>query len=154
MSTPRHAPISSHLLAIALIGFTLWSPLSTLASESVSPETNHRSQSPSRAFVFISNSIPEAQLLTLAKDATALRLPLVLRGLPGASLQDTLEKMRPIAQIASIEVDPLLYEAYGVEAVPAVVLTCGDRGDGPFAILYGVGPSAALPRLRKQLSCE
>jgi len=120
-----------------------------------SPKGDHRSRSSGRAFLFISNSIPEAQLLLLAKDATANNLPLVLRGLSGTSLQSTIEKMLPIAKIATIEIDPLLYEAYNVEVVPAVVWTCGDRGgDGPFAIIYGLGPAAALPRLQKQLLCE
>jgi len=52
---------------------------------------------------------------------------------------------------AALEVDPLLFETYGVEAVPAVVLTCGGRGEGPFALVYGLSPSQALPMLRKAL---
>jgi conjugal transfer pilus assembly protein TrbC len=91
-------------------------------------------------------------LRRIARDSAILDVPLVLRGLIGASLQETLLNLTDVAaQGAEIEVDPTLFEAYGVEAVPAVVLTCGGRGEGPFAVLYGLVPSQALPRLRQAL---
>ena len=77
---------------------------------------------------------------------------MLLRGLVGSSLQETLLTLKDVvAQGAGLEVDPLLFESYGVEAVPAVVLTCGGRGEGPFALVYGLSPSQALPILRKAL---
>ncbi len=103
-------------------------------------------------YVFISSSLPMVSLLALAKDAAGLDAPLILRGLVGSSLQETLLNLKDlVAEGAGLEVDPLPFEAYGVEAVPAVVLTCGNRNEGPFAIVYGLDASHALPYLRKVL---
>jgi len=104
-------------------------------------------------YVFISSSMPAEALRTIARDSATLDAPLVLRGLVGASIQETLVNLKEVAaEGAELEVDPTLFEAYGVEAVPAVVLTCGSRGEGPFALIYGLVPSQALLRLRKALS--
>ena len=103
-------------------------------------------------YVFISSSLPMGSLLALAKDAASLDAPLIIRGLVGSSLQETLLNLKDlVAEGAGVEVDPLPFEAYGVEAVPAVVLTCGNRNEGPFAIVYGLDASHALPYLRKVL---
>lgn len=105
-------------------------------------------------YVFISSSIPETSLIEIAKDAAPLKIPVVLRGLVGESLQDTLVRMHSLIKVgAALEIDPLLFEAYKIERVPAVVRTCGVRGEGPYAVVYGIVPSKALPVLRKILSC-
>lgn len=105
-------------------------------------------------YVFISSSIPEAALIELSKDAARLRVPVLLRGLVGESLQESLARMAPLTKVgAALEIDPLLFEAYKIERVPAVVRTCGARGEGPYAVVYGIGPSKALPILRKTLPC-
>ncbi len=105
-------------------------------------------------YAFISSSMPEASLLAVAKDAAPRRVPLVLRGPVGESLQDTLARLAPLTREGTaIEIDPLLFEAYGIEAAPAVVLTCGARGEGPYAVVYGLTPSQALLTLRKALPC-
>ncbi len=110
--------------------------------------------SPKGLYVFISSSMPQPALLEIATDAARLRTPIILRGLAGESLQDTLATMHPLTTAgAALEIDPLLFEAYKVERVPAVVLTCGARGEGPYAVVYGIGPSKALPILRKALRC-
>jgi conjugal transfer pilus assembly protein TrbC len=103
-------------------------------------------------YVFISSSLSSGELVALARDSASLDAPMLLRGLVGSSLQETLLALKDVvAQGAGLEVDPLLFESYGVEAVPAVVLTCGGRGEGPFALVYGLSPSQALPMLRKAL---
>lgn len=109
---------------------------------------------PRGLYVFISSSMPQPALFEIAKDAARLRTPIILRGLAGESLQDTLATMHPLKTAgASLQIDPLLFEAYKIERVPAVVLTCGVRGEGPYAAVYGIGPSGALPILRKMLPC-
>jgi conjugal transfer pilus assembly protein TrbC len=96
--------------------------------------------------------MPTGSLVDIAKDSAAYHAPLLLRGLVGDSLQETLLTLKDlVATGAGLEVDPLLFEAYDVHAVPAVVLTCGTRGEGPFALTYGLAPSQALPVLQKVL---
>lgn len=117
--------------------------------------TSKTSSPPRGLYVFISSSMPQPVLLDIAKDATRLRVPIVLRGLAGKSLQDTMKTMLPLSTAgAALEIDPLLFEAYKIERVPAVVRTCGARGEGPYAAVYGIGPSQALPILEKTLPCE
>lgn len=114
----------------------------------------HTDGPPKGLYVFISSSMPPPALLEIAKDAARLRAPIILRGLAGTSLQDTLATTHPLTTAgASLQIDPLLFEAYKIERVPAVVLTCGVRGEGPYAAVYGIGPSGALPILRKMLPC-
>ncbi|MBI3779554.1 MAG: hypothetical protein HY278_00580 [candidate division NC10 bacterium] len=111
-------------------------------------------QVPKGVNLFVSSIIPEASLNVLAQDAAPLRVPLLLRGLVGTSLQETLARMQSVVKVgAALEIDPLPFEAYGIEQVPAVVLTCGTRGEGPFAVVYGLTVSKALPILRRMLPC-
>ena len=103
-------------------------------------------------YVFVSSSLPMGRLIAIAKDAALLDAPVILRGLVGNSLQETLLNLKDVvAEGVALEVDPLPFEAYGITAVPAVVLTCGNRNEGPFALLYGLDGSRALPYLRKAL---
>lgn len=103
-------------------------------------------------YVFISSGMPKGSLLAVAKDAATLDAPLILRGLVGGSLQETLLNLKDlVAQGAGLEVDPLPFVRYGIAAVPAVVLTCGARDQGPYAVVYGLLPSQALPYLRQAL---
>lgn len=121
------------------------------AKDTAKPKTDGP---PKGLYVFISSSMPPPALLEIAKDAARLRTPIILRGLAGESLQDTLKTMLPLTTAgAALEIDPLLFETYKIERVPAVVLTCGVRGEGPYAAVYGIGPSGALPILRKMLPC-
>ncbi len=144
--SPRH----SHLAAFACFGIFMTLTLSYLPASTRAADPT-REVSP-HLYVFISSSMPADALRTIARDSATLDAPLILRGLVGASLQETLLNLKDVAaEGAELEIDPTLFDAYGVEAVPAVVLTCGGRGEGPFALIYGLVPSQALPRLRKAL---
>lgn len=138
---------------LAVLGFTTGlmgasSPATMTADQGPAPP-------PHGLYLFVSSSIPEATLVALATDAAPLRTPVILRGLVGDSLQNMMATMAPLLKVgAGLEIDPLLFEAYGIEHVPAVVLTCGARGEGPYAVVYGIGPSAALPVLQKLLTCS
>jgi type-F conjugative transfer system pilin assembly protein TrbC len=118
------------------------------------PVAPHSQDQPGRHYLFISSSIPQAGLLELAKDAKAHRIPMVLRGLVGDSLQDTLVRLQPItATGAALEIDPTLFQLYKIEHVPAVVRRCGGP-ESRHAIVYGVAPSKALPLLETMLPCD
>ncbi len=152
-STQRAHPESprySHLAAFASVGLVValtlsYLPASTRAADPTPEVSPH-------LYVFISSSMPAEALRTIARDSATLDAALVVRGLVGASLQETLLNLKDVApEGAELEVDPTLFETYGIDAVPAVVLTCGSRGEGPFGLIYGLVPSQALPRLRKAL---
>ena len=150
--TQRTPTISHAVILLTTISLTLAIlPYSTAAgaTDLAGPPTGQR------VYIFISASLPPATLHAIAAEAAPLRVPLVLRGFVGTSLQETLEQIKPLTDIgAGLEIDPLLFEAYGVQAVPAVVKTCGARGEGPFVLIYGLAPTAALERLERQLPCN
>lgn len=107
-----------------------------------------------RHYLFISSSIPQASLVELAKDAATHRIPLILRGLVGDSMQETLIRMKPVTGTgAALEIDPTLFQFYRIEQVPAVVRTCSEKAER-HAVIYGLAPSKALPRLEKMLPCD
>jgi conjugal transfer pilus assembly protein TrbC len=135
-----------------LLGIAPLLVLVLMTSLFAAPEETHAATP--QLYVFISASMPTPALREVAQDSVRLRAPLLLRGLVGSSLEETLLNMKDLARLgAALEVDPLLFEAYGIQAVPAVVMTCGGRGEGPFAVTYGAAPSKALPLLRKRLAC-
>jgi len=132
-----------------LVGYLL---LGTLPLAGTSSAEEPRREVSPHLYVFISASLTTSELAALARDSASLQAPMLLRGLVGSSLQETLLNLKDlVAQGAALEVDPLLFETYGIDAVPAVVLTCGARGEGPFALVYGLLPSQAFPILRKAL---
>jgi conjugal transfer pilus assembly protein TrbC len=146
----RRAPLGHTYQATFACLFLLALALSCLPASARSAEPPPE-VSP-HLYAFISASMTAEALRIIARDSATLDAPLVLRGLVGASLQETLLNLKDVAaEGAELEVDPTLFETYGVQAVPAVVLTCGSRGEGPFALIYGLIPSQALPRLRKAL---
>ena len=141
--------LRARLFRMLLTGYILLGTLPLVGTSSA--EGPRREVSP-HLYVFISASLTTSELVALARDSASLQAPMLLRGLVGSSLQETLLTLKDVvAQGAALEVDPLLFETYGIDAVPAVVLTCGARGEGPFALVYGLLPSQAFPILRKAL---
>ncbi len=147
MQFPAHSG-ALRMEFLRIVGVCLLALLMTLSlAPAHEPSTGH-------LYVFISASMSPESLVTIARDSAAHRAPLLLRGLIGSSLQETLLTLKDVvATGAALEVDPLPFEAYGIHAVPAVVLTCGARNAGPFAVVYGLTPSQALLRLEKTLVC-
>ncbi len=147
---PAH-PAALHLEGIRLPHILVACLIATLTSLPLAPAQEPRT---GRLYVFISASMSPESLVTIARDSVSLRAPLLLRGLVGSSLQETLLSLKDVAATgAALEVDPLPFEVYGIQAVPAVVLTCGARNAGPFALVYGLTASQALAHLRRVLTC-
>ncbi len=148
---PSAHPATLRLACIRLARILAVCFLATVTSLPVAP-----AQEPptGHLYVFISASLSPESLVAIARDSVTHRAPLLLRGIVGSSLQETLLALKDVAATgAALEIDPLPFEAYGIHAVPAVVLTCGARNAGPFAVVYGLTPSQALARLEKVLLC-
>ena len=82
-------------------------------------------------YVLVSFSVPEASLKRIAQDAARAGAVMILRGLKAGSaplsLGATMEALRPLADSgASVQVHPQLFERFGIDAVPAFVLTTGE----------------------------
>ena len=83
-----------------------------------------------RFIAFASTSMPPAALRTMIDDVTRAGGVIVLRGLPQNSakaLTAALSKIaRPGEELTSVGIDPRLFRAFGIEAVPTYVVTGSD----------------------------
>lgn len=77
--------------------------------------------------VFVSLSMPEPALRRLISQAARARAPLLVRGLVGGSLRQTAARLQALIGQGpgSIQIDPRPFSRYGIEQVPAFVLTRG-----------------------------
>ncbi len=108
----------------------------TMASESMG-------EAP-RFIAFASLSMPPAALRAMIDDVTRAGGVIVLRGLPQNSakvLTTALSKVvRPGEDLASVGIDPQLFRAFGIEAVPTYVVTGSD-----FDLCDGFDCTTAVP---------
>ena len=77
--------------------------------------------------IFISLSVPQASWAQWARDAARTGTPLVLRGVGGGGLRQTVMAVgeRLGGHEAGVAIDPRLFRLFGVERVPAVVAVPG-----------------------------
>ncbi len=117
-------------------------------------EQNSATRQTPRAVYFVSLGIPEEGLLPMLSDARRFGIPATLRGLLNNDFRQTAEKMFELSKKdrqAGVQIDPTLYQQYGIKAVPALVVTCG----GKFDVLYGSLPvQQALEEVRKRGDCS
>jgi conjugal transfer pilus assembly protein TrbC len=74
--------------------------------------------------VLVSLSMPRASLDRLIDQSAKYRIPLVIRGLVGASLKKTSDVIQDIMgkRAAQIQIDPRMFQRFGVKTVPATVV--------------------------------
>ena len=74
--------------------------------------------------VFASLGMPEATLTRLVDQAAQARAAIVLRGLAGGSLRDTVARVQKLIgpRQVSVQIDPQAFDRYAVTRVPAFVL--------------------------------
>lgn len=116
-------------------------------------DQNSSSRTTPAAVYFVSLGIPEEGLLPMLADARRFGIPATLRGLLNNDFRQTAEKMFELSKKdkqAGVQIDPTLYQQYGIKAVPALVVTCG----GNFDVLYGSLPvKQALEEVRQRGDC-
>jgi conjugal transfer pilus assembly protein TrbC len=116
-------------------------------------DQNSASRPAPRAVYFVSLGIPEEGLLPMLADARRFGIPATLRGLLNNDFRQTAEKMFELSKKdkqAGVQIDPTLYQQYGIKAVPALVVTCG----GKFDVLYGSLPvQQALEEVKQRGDC-
>lgn len=117
-------------------------------------EQNSATRQTPRAVYFVSLGIPEEGLLPMLSDARRFGIPATLRGLLNNDFRQTAEKMFELSKKdrqAGVQIDPTLFQQYGIKVVPALVVTCG----GKFDVLYGSLPvQQALEEVRQRGDCS
>ena len=90
--------------------------------------------------VFASLGMPEATLTRLVDQAAQARAAIVLRGLAGGSLRDTVARVQKLIgpRQVSVQIDPQAFDRYAIKRVPAFVLA--RNGEQPQACASGTCP--------------
>jgi len=84
------------------------------------------------ALVFVSFSMPEADLKQRVRDASALGIPAVIRGMVNGEMRDTANAVAGLVKETNsggVEIDPTTFRKYGISAVPVLIVTCGNQGE-------------------------
>ena len=106
-----------------------------------------------QALYFVSLGIPEEGLLPMLADARRFGIPATLRGLLDNDFRKTASVMFELSKKdkeAGVQIDPTLYQQYGIKAVPALVVTC----QGNYDVLYGSLPvKQALEEVVRRGDC-
>lgn len=105
------------------------------------------------AIYFVSLGIPEEGLLPMLGDATRLGIPATIRGWLNNDLRKTAARMFELSKKdknIGVQIDPTMFEQYGITAVPALVVTC----QGHFDVIRGSLPlQAMLQKVAEQGDC-
>ncbi|MEO3715630.1 type-F conjugative transfer system pilin assembly protein TrbC [Roseateles flavus] len=74
--------------------------------------------------IFISLGMPPATLARLTQQAAQAQATMVLRGLSGHSLRETVVQVQKLigAQQVAVQIDPQAFDRYAIQRVPAFVL--------------------------------
>ncbi|MGE9553651.1 type-F conjugative transfer system pilin assembly protein TrbC [Erwinia amylovora] len=117
-------------------------------------EENSASRTTPKAVYFVSLGIPEEGLLPMLADARRFGIPATLRGLLDNDFRKTASMMFELSKKdkqAGVQIDPTLFQQYGIKAVPALVVTCGEK----FDVLYGSLPvKQALEEVKQRGDCN
>jgi len=87
---------------------------------------------PDDLLIFVSFSMPEATLKSIASQAVKARAIVVLRGIPGGltgkSWQAAMSRIKPLAATgANIQIDPEQFKRYDIQSVPSYVLALNNK---------------------------
>ena len=105
------------------------------------------------AMLFVSFSMPEELLLSLCDEAARLDVPVILKGLVEGDFKKTLDAIGRLQDKAhkrhlrfdGLSLDPVWFEQFGIQSVPALVVTesvqgCESQSQCPntgFDVVYG-----------------
>ena len=102
-----------------------------IQSQLPTPEQGQEKATP-QAIYFVSLSIPSEGLLPMLADAHRFGIPATLRGLVDNDFRKTAAVIFELTKEnkdVGVQIDPTLYQRYGITAVPALVVTCPGHSD-------------------------
>jgi conjugal transfer pilus assembly protein TrbC len=85
-----------------------------------------------QALYFVSFSIPEEGLKQLILEADTFGIPATLRGMVNNDMRETANAVLRLVnedKRGGVQIDPKSFQTYGINAVPALVVTCNGRYD-------------------------
>ena len=107
----------------------------------------------SKAYVFVSFSMPEQLLSETLKESTQYHLPVILNGLHHNSMPETMQKIMQLTQAvpqAQFQINPTEFDRFSIHQVPAVVVANGNC----FDVIYGnLSLSESFTRIEQKGGC-
>ena len=103
-----------------------------------------------RIMMFVSFSLPEAELKQRVADAAYYGIPVIIRGMVNGNMRQTATAVGRLVRktkTGGVEIEPTLFRQFSVTAVPQLIVTC----DGHVDRLSG---DLALPAALKKVSEE
>lgn len=89
-----------------------------------------------KTMVFVSFSMPEELLGQTLREAASLHVPVLLNGLVNNSMPETIAKLEALTseiKELSIAIDPVSFEEFKINQVPALLVSQGELHD----VVYG-----------------
>ena len=83
------------------------------------------------ALVFVSFSMPPDELKQRVRDAAALNIPVVIRGMVNGDMRATANAVAGLVKESNtggVQIDPTTFRQYGITAVPVLIVACGEQG--------------------------
>lgn len=106
------------------------------------------------AHYFVSFSMPDEVLAPLIEQATAYGIPAHLRGMVNGDMRQTANAVLRLVkdrQQGGVSINPMAFTRYGITAVPALVVTCGEGSD---RIAGNLALDAALTKIAEAGTCQ
>lgn len=106
-----------------------------------------------RALYFVSFSIPEDGLKLMLPEAEKWGIPPLINGLIDNDFRKTVAAIFRLVRDnpqGGVQIDPRQFTRYGIKAVPALVVVCGDKHD---TITGNIRLKAALERVASEGDC-
>ena len=106
-----------------------------------------------RIMMFVSFSLPEAELKQRVADAAHYGIPVIIRGMVNGNMRQTATAVGRLVQetkTGGVEIEPTLFRQFSVKAVPQLIVTCDghvDRLSGDLAL------PAALKKVAEEGDC-
>ncbi|MED7793166.1 type-F conjugative transfer system pilin assembly protein TrbC [Klebsiella aerogenes] len=113
-----------------------------------------------RIMMFVSFSLPEAELKQRVADAAHYGIPVIIRGMVNGNMRQTATAVGRLVQetkTGGVEIEPTLFRQFSVTVVPQLIVTCEghiDRLSGDLALPVALkkvtaeGDCAAIARKR------
>lgn len=109
------------------------------------------------ALVFVSFSMPPDELKQRVRDAAALRIPVVIRGMVNGDMRATANAVAGLVRetnTGGVQIDPTTFRKYNITAVPVLIVTCGSQGERFDRLQGDVTLHQALKRVAEEGECS
>ncbi|AUQ43904.1 type-F conjugative transfer system pilin assembly protein TrbC [Yersinia ruckeri] len=106
-----------------------------------------------KALYFVSFSIPEEGLKIMVNEADRLHIPATVRGMVNNDMRQTANAVLRLVtedKRGGVQIDPMSFRTFGINAVPALVVTCQGKFD---RIAGNINLTGALKHIAEKGEC-